>query len=37
MTDTTVSDLLAELATLEDPKMRAINEKRGERPGGGVV
>ena len=33
MTDTTVSDLLAELATLEDPKMRAINEKRGDDHG----
>ena len=33
MTDTTGSDLLAELATLEDPKMRAINEKRGDDHG----
>ena len=30
VTDTTVSDLLAELATLEDPKIRAVSEKHGD-------
>ena len=34
MTDTmTVPDVLAELAALEDPKMRAANEKRGDDHG----
>ena len=28
--DTTVTELMAELAALEDPKARAVNEKRGD-------
>ncbi|MFC7479786.1 DNA alkylation repair protein [Luedemannella flava] len=33
MADTTVTGLLAELAALEDPKMRAVNEKHGDDHG----
>lgn len=33
MADVTMSDALAELAALEDPKMRAANEKRGDDHG----
>jgi len=33
MTDTTVAGLLAELAALEDPKARAVNEKHGDDHG----
>ena len=33
MSETTVAEALAELATLEDPKMRAANEKRGDDHG----
>ncbi|MBT2474965.1 DNA alkylation repair protein [Microbacterium sp. ISL-103] len=33
MSDTTVAEALAELAALEDPKMRAANEKRGDDHG----
>ncbi|MBV1779340.1 DNA alkylation repair protein [Paeniglutamicibacter sp. ABSL32-1] len=33
MSETTVDGLLAELAALEDPKMRAVNEKRGDDHG----
>lgn len=33
MTDTTVAELLAELAALEDPKIRAVNEKHGDDHG----
>ncbi|NEW36622.1 DNA alkylation repair protein, partial [Nocardia cyriacigeorgica] len=32
-TETTVSQVLAELAALEDPKMRAVNEKHGDDHG----
>lgn len=33
MTETTVAQVMAELAVLEDPKMRAANEKRGDDHG----
>lgn len=33
MSDTTVAEALGELAALEDPKMRAANEKRGDDHG----
>ncbi|MEV6277861.1 DNA alkylation repair protein [Nocardia sp. NPDC051832] len=33
MSDTTVAQVLAELATLEDPKIRAVNEKHGDDHG----
>ena len=33
MTSTTVADVMAELAALEDPKARAINEKHGDDHG----
>ncbi|QRP44587.1 DNA alkylation repair protein [Amycolatopsis sp. FDAARGOS 1241] len=33
MTDTTVAEVLAELAALEDPKARAVNEKHGDDHG----
>jgi 3-methyladenine DNA glycosylase AlkD len=33
MTETTVDDVLAELATLEDPKIRAVNERHGDDHG----
>lgn len=33
MTDTTVAAVLAELAALEDPKVRAVNEKHGDDHG----
>ncbi|GAA0901578.1 DNA alkylation repair protein [Virgisporangium ochraceum] len=33
MTDATVSDLMAELATLDDPKVRAANGRRGDDHG----
>ena len=33
MSDMTVPEALAELAALEDPKMRAANEKRGDDHG----
>ena len=33
MSDATVPDLLSELASLDDPKMRAANEKRGDLHG----
>ncbi|WP_324194333.1 DNA alkylation repair protein [Nocardia blacklockiae] len=33
MTETTVSEVLAELAALEDPKARAVNEKHGDDHG----
>ncbi|MDQ0381179.1 DNA alkylation repair protein [Amycolatopsis thermophila] len=33
MTETTVADVLAELAELEDPKARAVNEKHGDDHG----
>ncbi len=33
MTETTVADVMAELATLEDPKARAVNEKHGDDHG----
>lgn len=33
MSEMTVADCLSELAALEDPKMRAANEKRGDRHG----
>lgn len=32
-TETTVSQVLAELAALDDPKMRAVNEKHGDDHG----
>jgi hypothetical protein len=28
--ETTVADVMAELAALEDPRARAVNEKRGD-------
>lgn len=33
MSQTTVAELMAELAALEDPKMRAVNEKHGDDHG----
>ena len=33
MAETTVAEILAELATLEDPKARAVNEKHGDDHG----
>jgi 3-methyladenine DNA glycosylase AlkD len=33
MAETTVSEVMAELATLEDPKARAVNEKHGDDHG----
>ncbi|MCG2622596.1 DNA alkylation repair protein [Arthrobacter sp. I2-34] len=33
MSETTVAEVMAELATLEDPKMREANEKRGDDHG----
>lgn len=33
MTDVTVPELLTELAVLEDPRMRAVNERRGDDHG----
>ncbi|GAA1973179.1 DNA alkylation repair protein [Amycolatopsis minnesotensis] len=33
MTDTAVAEVLAELAALEDPKVREVNEKRGDDHG----
>ncbi|MFD9893633.1 DNA alkylation repair protein [Amycolatopsis sp. NPDC059027] len=33
MTDTTVAEVLAELAALEDPKIREVNEKHGDEHG----
>ncbi|MEV0072186.1 DNA alkylation repair protein [Amycolatopsis sp. NPDC050768] len=33
MTDSTVAEVLAELATLEDPRSRAVNEKHGDDHG----
>ncbi|MBJ2119779.1 DNA alkylation repair protein [Arthrobacter sp. MSA 4-2] len=33
MTGTTVDELMAELASLEDPRMRAVNEKHGDDHG----
>ncbi len=33
MSDTTVADVMAELATLEDPRMRAVNENHGDDHG----
>jgi 3-methyladenine DNA glycosylase AlkD len=33
MTDTTVNEVLAELAALEDPKARAVNERHGDDHG----
>ncbi|HLT85033.1 MAG TPA: DNA alkylation repair protein [Phototrophicaceae bacterium] len=33
MTDVTVPELLTELAALEDPRMRAVNERRGDDHG----
>ena len=33
MAETTVAEVMAELATLEDPKMRAVNEKHGDDHG----
>ncbi|MCJ0906629.1 DNA alkylation repair protein [Rhodococcus sp. ARC_M6] len=33
MTETTVSEVMAELAALEDPKVRKVNEKRGDDHG----
>jgi len=33
MSETTLDEVMAELATLEDPKMRAANEKRGDDHG----
>ena len=33
MTETTVAELLAELAALEDPKARAVNERHGDDHG----
>ena len=33
LTQTTVDDVLAELAALEDPKIRAVNEKHGDDHG----
>jgi 3-methyladenine DNA glycosylase AlkD len=33
MTETTVSEVMAELAALEDPKMRAVNESHGDDHG----
>ncbi|MEV4347541.1 DNA alkylation repair protein [Actinoplanes sp. NPDC049596] len=33
MTDTTAAEVMAELATLEDPALRAANEKRGDDHG----
>ncbi|GIE82222.1 DNA alkylation repair protein [Actinoplanes philippinensis] len=33
MTDTTVAEVLAELAALEDPKARAVNERHGDDHG----
>jgi 3-methyladenine DNA glycosylase AlkD len=33
LTDTTVAEVMAELATLEDPKMREVNEKHGDDHG----
>ncbi|SDI37701.1 3-methyladenine DNA glycosylase AlkD [Actinokineospora alba] len=33
MTETTVAEVMAELAALEDPKMRAVNERHGDDHG----
>ena len=33
LTQTTVDDVLAELAALQDPKIRAVNEKHGDDHG----
>jgi 3-methyladenine DNA glycosylase AlkD len=33
LTETTVAEVLAELATLEDPKARAVNERHGDDHG----
>ena len=33
MAETTVDDVLAELAALEDPRVRAVNERHGDDHG----